>query len=105
MSEITVFVVFGSTGEYSDRSEWPIVAVQSEERAKSLVTQLDAKARELGISASQYKYLKNTTARYGADFDAAKEAMDAVLSGAIVDAVDYTGVRFYYTDVPFEVKQ
>lgn len=36
----TIYVIIGSTGEYSDRDEWLVKAVTNEDRAKALVTAL-----------------------------------------------------------------
>lgn len=40
-----IYVVIGSTGEYSDRMEWVACAFHDEEKAKQVVTEWDAQAR------------------------------------------------------------
>ena len=45
-----IHIVIGSTGEYSDRSEWMVAAYTEEEKAKTHVELANARARELGIS-------------------------------------------------------
>jgi hypothetical protein len=47
MSAKTIYVVIGSTGEYSDRTEWLVIAFDSEDRAKQHVLSATARAREL----------------------------------------------------------
>lgn len=49
MSE-TIWVVGGSTGEYSDRTEWVVDAWRSEAEAQARVTFLTEKMQELGIT-------------------------------------------------------
>ncbi len=41
-----IFVVMGSTGEYSDRQDWPVLAFVDEQAAQSHVLKLDAWLRE-----------------------------------------------------------
>ena len=36
----TIWVVEGTTGEYSSRTEWPVCAFRSEEKAKEFTSQL-----------------------------------------------------------------
>lgn len=43
-----VYVVMGTTGEYSDRKEWPVAAFTAEEGAAGLLTQLETWCREHG---------------------------------------------------------
>lgn len=52
----TVYVVMGTTGEYSDRDEWAVCAYTSEDSAKTHVERATARARELfeRIQASVY---------------------------------------------------
>ncbi len=40
MSENEVWIVFGTTGEYSDRDEWPVCVLRSEELAEKYVEAL-----------------------------------------------------------------
>ncbi len=42
-----VWVVMGWTGEYSDRSEWPVAAFMTEEAAQARVKALDEKMQEM----------------------------------------------------------
>ena len=42
-----IYVVSGSTGEYSDRTDWMVRAYSSEEAAKAVVVEYDAAAKEI----------------------------------------------------------
>ena len=42
-----IFVVMGSTGEYSDRTEWPVLAYTDEDLAKEHVVNADRRAKEI----------------------------------------------------------
>jgi hypothetical protein len=55
MSTANIFVVIGSTGEYSDHREWLVRAYASEERAKEAVTHLTQRANEW-IQKRESKY-------------------------------------------------
>jgi hypothetical protein len=42
-----IFIVMGTTGEYSDRSEWPVIAYQDESLANRHVYLATGKANEI----------------------------------------------------------
>jgi len=42
-----IYVIFGATGEYSDRDEWIIKAYKNKEMAKSHLLNADKRAKEL----------------------------------------------------------
>lgn len=44
-----IYVVTGTTGEWSDRDEWPVAAYLSEERAREHAEKADHKAKELFV--------------------------------------------------------
>lgn len=46
---MTIFVVMGTTGEYSDRNEWPVVAYTDEQQAKIHIDAASEYARTLKI--------------------------------------------------------
>ena len=82
-----IFVVFGTTGEYSDRTEWLVDARHTNEAAKARVFFLEDKMRALGAVGSEYFKMRG---------DAALEAMkefDPHFS------MDYTGTSYYYSSV------
>lgn len=42
-----VWIVMGSTGEYSDRTDWPVVAFASEAEAKERIAALDVRMQKI----------------------------------------------------------
>ena len=44
---MTIYVVMGSTGEYSDRTEWPVHAFEDKERAEELVAKAQEEANRI----------------------------------------------------------
>jgi hypothetical protein len=44
---MSTFVVMGTSGEYSDRSEWPCCVVADEETARALVVRFQSEVRAL----------------------------------------------------------
>ena len=78
-----IWVVLGTTGEYSERSEWVVDAWRSEAEAQDRVEFLKSRMHELGIGAYD---------RYGTKYEAACVEMrkeDACFSN------DYTGTEWY----------
>lgn len=84
MSE-KIWIVMGSTGEYSDRTEWTVDAWRSEKEAQDRVTFLEEKMQELGL----------TVATYSDDQEAAIKVMRA--HEPQFD-LDYTGTRYFLCD-------
>ena len=87
MREIWVYVVVGSTGEYSDRSEWYVAAYFDEELAKEHVMLADEKGRELFASDNTWKGRIEMKGKNPWDPDG--------------QSPDYTGWTYYYESVPF----
>ena len=63
MDDLKIYVVFGATGEYSDRSEWNVVALHSKEAAEKYAEACMTEAQrivsyndEFGKSYRDYKY-------------------------------------------------
>lgn len=50
----TIWIVQGSTGEYSDHTEWVVRAFVSKVKAERLVVEAQARANEIGIAKSDY---------------------------------------------------
>jgi len=85
--DTTIHVVFGSTGEYSDRSEWPVKAFRTEATAQELVLAATKSANEV-FAARKRKYSYNVPK--GANpHDPHME-------------MDYTGTRYYVVTVALE---
>lgn len=49
----TIYVVYGRTGEYSDRTEWPVRAFRTERAASDFRAQLLETCRHLGVQRGQ----------------------------------------------------
>jgi hypothetical protein len=81
-----VYVVMGSTGEYSDRTEWPVKAFMSEDAAKDLVLRADRRAKELAHEVQGMDYSKRN------EMFKANELDPQI-------AIDYTGTTYYYMAV------
>ena len=80
-----IWIVMGSTGEYSDRGEWVVEAARTEEAAKARVTRLEGLLRELGAESG--------------DYDTRRAARDGMRSHAEGDPhcdIDYTGTRYWF---------
>ena len=56
MNEKPIWIVFGTTGEYSDRTEWPVDAWTTKEESIDRVKFLTNKIQELGIRGSLYRF-------------------------------------------------
>lgn len=80
-----VYVVWGSTGEYSDHTEWHVKAFADEEKAKDLVLKASARARELKAKYPEYWDIPDGSNEYDPKFQS-----------------DYTGTNYGYETVPFE---
>ena len=80
----TVFLVYGATGEYSDRTEWFIRVFASAKKAAELVTLASAKARELEV-----KYKRKYIPKGSNPYDLKMQS-------------DYTGTHYYVEEVPFD---
>lgn len=83
----TIFVVEGSTGEYSDHYEWPVCAFVDEKKAADLVVKAQARANELFA-----QYCAGNRMRYDEIPEEANE-FDLRMHA------DYTGVRYRYFPV------
>jgi roadblock/LC7 domain-containing protein len=78
-----IYVVMGSTGEYSDREEWIVCAYADEEMAKHHAETATAEARRI----------QNTTKRYCHVPDDQAKAWDPHMS------IDYTGADYTVCEV------
>jgi len=82
----TIHVVMGSTGEYSDRSEWPVLAFSSLEVAQTRVTLATQRAKEIEAQReSKYSLISED--------DNLKNEYDPDMR------MDYTGTIYFITTV------
>jgi hypothetical protein len=81
-----IWIVHGSTGEYSDRGEWVVDAHRTEEAAQARVKALEAKLHASGIERMT---------RWDDDWLAAKQAFQSDPDGDPNFDIDYTGTSWY----------
>ena len=86
----SVYVVIGTTGEYSDRSEWLVQAFEDSFAASMLVFRLEA----------IYKYHADKP-DYDRDEDSHEQMLIDLHKLDPLASVDYTGLRYSVTEVPF----
>jgi len=82
-----IYVVEGSTGEYSDHREWPVKAFKDEEKAQAFVRACDA----------EYRLLKSTRKPKTNYFE---DDRTHSLDPNFVE--DYTGTNYRYYSVELE---
>ena len=88
----TIFVIIGETGEYSDRSEWLVRAVRTEDRAQKFIRELEFTYRS--VQAKGYGSQREK--------DAATRKCMSKLDPDFSE--DYTGTSYYYGEVTIEDK-
>lgn len=84
MAVRVIFIVEGSTGEYSDHCEWPVAAYTNEEQAKLHVQKATERAKELMVG-DKYEWSELS----GKQLNEWDRGMH----------VDYTGVNYRYYSV------
>lgn len=78
---MTIWVVMGTTGEYSDRREWPVRAFKRKKEAEELITAATQKAHEIFVVGPRYRWKTDDN-----PFDPHME-------------MDYTGTSYFYYEV------
>ena len=101
-----VWIVMGTTGEYSDRSEWPICVYTNKQAAEDHVEQATQLAHEYGVGYDDT-----------CDYDVRRKLCDEIKesndesaiklrrlwgSGGNYFSIDYTGLRFWCEEVPIQ---
>ena len=88
-----VWIVMGSTGEYSDRTEWPVVAFTSEEAAKARIAALDVKMQQVPQEWRENRW---------ANEDKIKAHMATLDPGFSMEytSMEYTGTYYFFYEVP-----
>lgn len=90
-----IYVVIGSTGEYSDRNEWLIKAFRDEEDAKFLVTNATNRANQIYTLATEEDwafhkvYEPDENPSYFNEYDPSMQ-------------MEYTKTIYYYKEVELE---
>lgn len=86
LAERIIYIVTGSTGEYSDRTEWTVRAFENEADAKAFVEMADAWAREW--------FNRHQDARWTDEAENDRPAHDPDFRS------DYTGTSYYMSACP-----
>lgn len=89
-----IYVVEGSTGEYSDHCEWPVRAFVSEKKAKEFVERVSAEYRKL-----VNKYGNAREARFKMMEKDIKNPLDPNMQ------IDYTGTNYNYFSIDLDEKE
>lgn len=80
-----IYVVFGKTGEYSDRMEWPVKAFKKKEKAERLVSEAEKHAKIIEVTRKdEYRVPEGIN------------PLDPKMQ------MDYTGTSYYYIEVELE---
>lgn len=82
-----IWIVMGTTGEYSDRREWPVLAYLDRARAEERVRLASQRASEILVLS-------------GEDWEARESAINEHDPDA--GEMDYTGTRYYLMAVELE---
>lgn len=82
-----VWIVMGSTGEYSDRTEWPVIAFSSEAAAKERIAALDARMQQMPEDWREER------GKFGTEIKAHMAPLDPGFS------MDYTGTSYFFYEV------
>lgn len=89
----TIYIVQGSTGEYSDHREWFVDAWTSEAAAQNRITQLDRLMQETNVNGEYEDY---------DEWGRRLSAMQNSDNGDPLFQRDYTGTHYSYA--PCELK-
>jgi hypothetical protein len=65
----TIYIVQGSSGEYSDHIEWIVAAFRREADAQELIKKASARARELFIHRNKWQNIYPIPTKYTNEFD------------------------------------
>ena len=76
----TVYIVMGTTGEYSDREEWPVCAYTNEQAAQQHVEAAEKRAKEIEVlwRGNEYRMPEGLKNEHDPDM-----------------AMEYTGTHYY----------
>lgn len=84
-----IWLVEGSTGEYSDHREWPVGWYETQDEAEDAVTALTRAVNTLGGGSSDYKLLRKVEEKMR------DLSIDAGCS------IDYTGINYRAYEVAY----
>jgi hypothetical protein len=86
---VTVYLVRGASGEYSDRSEWTVCAFNEKRQAERFVTQIETELRRIGTDRDIFRL------SCGARGELERQLQKIDPSAH----VDYTGLRYWVEPV------
>lgn len=81
------YVIIGTTGEYSDRNEWPVAVVSSEDAAKRYIKALDQQYQQMPPHWQDRRW----------EYD---DEIKAHMSLDPNFGCDYTGTSYFYCECP-----
>jgi len=88
---MTIYVVYGSTGEYPDHEEWPVRAFMEKRKAEWFVLKADERAAEIAERSRRGRMIM-----YNSD-TGEKSEYDPSLR------IDYTGTNYAIWEVELEL--
>jgi hypothetical protein len=93
---MTIYVVMGSSGEYSDRYEYAVVAYKDNALAEQHVLAATQEANRIKLELNAFDW-------YDGNYDENEKRKQAILATSIYDANvsddTYTGTRYYIVAV------
>ena len=87
-----IYIVQGSTGEYSDHMEWPVRAFDSERKAQDFVNKL----------SEEYRFLKQKYGHHGFSWYCHIEEENMTDPNM---RSDYTGTNYSYFEIELELNE
>lgn len=107
-----IFIVYGYTGEYEDRSEWLVKAFTDENKAKDMISQLAEISRCLLMEGDKHHHIL-TLALGGSIFVPVRNSkvFDHIISNSgILDLdpnfyMDYTGTSYGIKELELDDKE
>ena len=83
-----IYVVMGSTGEYSDRTEWAVIAYHDETAAQEHVVNAERRAKEIYATRENHYRAEKGINEFDTDM-----------------SMDYTGTFYFIYTVPLAKKK
>ncbi len=83
-----VYIVYGSSGEYSDRTEWAVAVVETEDDAKAYVAALDEQYKQIPQEMHEARWCH-------------EDEMKAIMTLDPCFESDYTGTHYFYGEADF----
>jgi hypothetical protein len=91
---MTIYIIFGATGEYSDHRRWIVKACASEDQATKFVDKINK-----WLVKNDFHYDRNNRGTWENDYE---RRHDAVCPLDPKFHCDYTGTEYYYEPCELE---